>query len=486
MTYVSNPKHFLAQSMDKRYYFHPTTADLMAYCTPGHHKVCSYQPPLHDAGQDLSCEYAVFTNSRHITKDTCKYSISSNPIEPKIVPLNSTTYLVLNVTEYTINCKGMTDTRSGCVTCLLVLTQSCECIITYHSTTLFPQYSQCDSTTTSTEVKYPRNLMVAKLLLPDKDLHHLQGDTLGDSPADIALPPLKIFDDKIANGVALDKKDDLDLQKVLDNLQNDQTSYSHLAEELYDTHIQPIRTRLSITTDYLPWLNLALTIATDCFMLFLFCKLRILGSAIALQATQVRGLSLGDNTFTNPTPPPTEWYHPLVVNPTPHTAALLSVIIVLLVAWCFHELILLGIRNIKWCRNFTLRWPRSPHWDLILQIAHKTSLITVYLGSVPVLSTDYSTITQNVITRVKIVPIFPCLVYKLSITYPERALLNKENTLWHVPHTAYVSYTTANKIKHAHRNPPLRYRIMIGQDGIFQTPPLSPRSPDTAPEVGPA
>ena len=211
MTYVSNPKHFLAQSMDKRYYFHPTTADLMAYCTPGHHKVCSYQPPLHDAGQDLSCEYAVFTNSRHITKDTCKYSISSNPIEPKIVPLNSTTYLVLNVTEYTINCKGMTDTRSGCVTCLLVLTQSCECIITYHSTTLFPQYSQCDSTTTSTEVKYPRNLMVAKLLLPDKDLHHLQGDTLGDSPADIALPPLKIFDDKIAKGVPLDKKDDLDL-----------------------------------------------------------------------------------------------------------------------------------------------------------------------------------------------------------------------------------------------------------------------------------
>ena len=34
ITYLQNPQSYLAQSLDRRFYFHPTTQDLLAYCTP--------------------------------------------------------------------------------------------------------------------------------------------------------------------------------------------------------------------------------------------------------------------------------------------------------------------------------------------------------------------------------------------------------------------------------------------------------------------
>ena len=372
----------------------------------------------------------------------------------------------------------MSQTRKGCITCLLILDRSCNCIIQYHSTTLFPQYSRCGISRTNTEIKYPNNLMVAKLMVAEKDLQHIHADTLSDTPPSLLLPPLKIYTDEIAKGVAADKQDDLDLQKVLENLQKDQTSYTHLADELYDTHIQPIYSRVSLSVQFLPWLNLALAVSTHCLMLYLFWRLRVLSAAIALQAVHTRAYMIDQNLFTQKPAEPTEWYHPVVVNPTPHTATLIMVIVLLLLAWCFHDIIAFGLEKIKWSKNFTVFAPSSPKWDVVLQIAHKSALITVYVGPVPVLLTDFTAISQNAIARVKVVTMIPGIIYKLSIVQPEGALLRKNSILWQTPSSTHVGYPTANRIKSALRQPPVRYRLLLGQDGIFKSPPLHiPRVP---------
>ena len=136
VTYIRQPKMFLAHSDDHSFYFHPTEEDLLVHCTSGHNRMCLYQPSLRNGNQDFTCEYTIFTNSEHITKNTCKYSISSDIMEPKIVALNESSFLILNVTEYTVQCENLHEIKKGCVACVLTLQHNCGCTLRYHSTTI--------------------------------------------------------------------------------------------------------------------------------------------------------------------------------------------------------------------------------------------------------------------------------------------------------------------------------------------------------------
>ena len=121
---------------------------------------------------------------------------------------------------------------------------------------------------------------------------------------------------------------------------------------------------------------------------------------------------LTQTKFTMQTHPlPTSWYNPLVIHPTPHTATLLTALVFLIFDWCCKDLIVLGLKKIKRFRNITIFWPPSQSWD----IAHNHNLITVYLGPLPSLMPDFSTITQNPITRVKGQTLLPFCIYKLTI-----------------------------------------------------------------------
>ena len=473
ITYIKDVEEYLAQSTDRRFYFHPRQQDLFAHCTPGVNKICSYQPPLHDASQQLSCEYAIFINSEHITEQTCQYSIQTTVITPQITPLNATTYLIQNISEYTITCKDMSQTKKGCKTCFLLLQHSCGCVIQYDNTVIFPQYLDCESSITSTQVKYPRNLMVAKILLAEKDLSQFRANTFDDNDPDLALPNLKIFDTKMSDSVATDHQDALDLHKVLQNLQNNEVTYRHLADKLYDTHIQPLYAKTGIVKDILPWLNFILNVIAYTILLYVAWRLRILATAFVLRAHPTRAYDFdSDEIYEADTPSPTPWYHPLVITPTPHAATLLTALIFLIFAWCCKDLIVLGLNKIKWFRSFTIFWPASQSWDIVFQIAHKHNLITIYLGPVPSLMTDFSTITQNPITRVKVQTLLPFFIYKLTIMQEDGALLRKNGDIWRVPSCVHIGPLVARRIRYALTHPPLRYRVLIGQDGIFRSPPI--------------
>ena len=98
------------------------------------------------------------------------------------------------------------------------------------------------------------------ILLAEKDLSQFRAKTFDDNDPDLALPNLKIFDTKMSDSVATDHQDALDLHKVLQNLQNNEVTYRHLADKLYDTHIQPLYAKTGIVKDILPWLNFVLNV----------------------------------------------------------------------------------------------------------------------------------------------------------------------------------------------------------------------------------
>ena len=127
-------------------------------------------------------------------------------------------------------------------------------VIQYDNTVIFPQYLDCESSITNTQVKYPRNLMVAKILLAETDMSQFRGNTFDDSDPDLALPKLKIFDAKMSESVATEHQDALDLYKVLQNLQNNEVTYQHVADRLYDTYIQPFYAKTAIVKDIPPFI----------------------------------------------------------------------------------------------------------------------------------------------------------------------------------------------------------------------------------------
>ena len=52
------------------------------------------------------------------------------------------------------------------------------------------------------------------------------------------------------------------------------------------------------------------------------------------------------------------------------------------------------------------------------------------------------------------------------------ALLRKNGDIWRVPSCVHIGSLVARRIRYALTHPPLRYRVLIGQDGIFRSPPI--------------
>ena len=116
--------------------------------------------------------------------------------------------------------------------------------------------------------------MVAKVLLAEKDLSQYRGNTFDDNDPDLALSNLKNFDAKMYKTVATDHQDTLDLHKVLQNLQNNEITYQHLADKLYDTHIQPVYAKTGIVKDVPPWINFIFHITASTILVYVGWRLK--------------------------------------------------------------------------------------------------------------------------------------------------------------------------------------------------------------------
>ena len=83
----------------------------------------------------------------------------------------------------------------------------------------------------------------------------------------------------MSESVAADHQDALDLHKVLQKLQNNDVTYRHLADKLYDTHIQSLYAKTGIVKDILPWLNFILNVIAYTILVYVAWCLRVLDTA---------------------------------------------------------------------------------------------------------------------------------------------------------------------------------------------------------------
>ena len=315
--------------------------------------------------------------------------------------------------------------------------------------------------------------MVAKLLLSEKILAKFKADTLDGSEPELELPPLNIFDSGLSKEIASDKKDSLDLEKVMTNLKADEISYKSIADKILHQHIDSISPSLVSSSDvsYVPWINLALNIFHFVGFVYLFWKSKVFASAMAMTRTQA--YELNPEMFATPTViRPSAWYEQLVLDPHPQTISLTVVIILIVLMWMLKEVLLICMNRVRFSKNVAVFWPGCVYLDIAFQIAHSKEAITLYLGKATSLTDNYSNIQQNPVSTVTIHQVIKGLIYRVKVHQRNECLLRKDYSMWQVPNSTYAGYFTVRKIKQALNSPPTRYRILIGQNGIFRSPPV--------------
>ena len=117
---IRNPKPYLAVSDERMFYFYPSITDIQAFCTRNTPGLCHYQPALYSTDEN-ACEYTIFDNSQTVPKELCKYDVTEETPVPSIAALNSSSYLITNVTDYTVQCQEYTYAHKGCQLCILAL-----------------------------------------------------------------------------------------------------------------------------------------------------------------------------------------------------------------------------------------------------------------------------------------------------------------------------------------------------------------------------
>ena len=495
MTFIDGIHTHLAISEARSLYFFPTVKDLVTKCHTTTSNLCTLQPELFSLSHP-TCEYNIFKNNKYTDTDLCRFSVRDTPVKPSITPLSGTAYLLSNVAKYTLTCNGVTNARKGCSSCVLDMQNKCSCVVSYDNVTILPFYEACKTSTTTTTLKYPTNLMVLQSFVPHNDLKGYLADTLNNTQSDIVLPPLNLLNNSYTQDIANAETQTLDLRKVLNDLKTDTVSYRHLSEKVYHKSLDiPKSTSSSSFLQYIVYVLCGVVLLVILGLFYLCSKYRTIVTALAMvnlpktNALQIIPFTPEIPQTTTPSSSPDQMIHDLVNNYYHHFVLVtaISILGLLLITCrktfspCFKS-----ICNKFNCLNLSPYPHKTPKFQVILSMTSSASLIYLYLQKLPIFTPALPTLKQSKITRIYVTTIIPGILYKAHIVYSEPSTLTYEHGQWPLKNYSYVGYGTAKKIHKISMNPPITYQILLGRDGLYFCPPIVPpvdltKQPPTAP-----
>ena len=476
-THLTGEHEYLAVNEQGGFYFFPTQQTFLTQCTQRPMVLCNFQPSLYSFTHP-TCEFDIFKNNKLTVKGLCKFVVYDKPIKPSLTALTATSFLLSNVTEYTVTCNGVTNVRKqSCTTCVLELTDACSCVISFQNTTILPHYDACKTSTVTTQLKYPTNLMVLKSFVPHNNLQQFLADSLNETAIPIDLPPLKLFDSSYSKDIAGLQSQSLDLNKVLDNLQMDKVSYRHLSEKLYH---ETLSTQYSPSQDYIDWIVYVLCVVVALLVLailFLISKYRTLLTALSLlnipKATAFRFQVTSPTTLSSHSPNYDQAIQELVSDYYYHIILLTAASVVGLILVSFRKTFLLCIRMAFKqldCLNLHVFPHKTPKFQVVLSMCCSHDIVYIHLQRIPIFTPSLPSLRQSKIARIHATCILPGLLYKANIVYSEQPALVYESGFWPLHHKSYIGYSTARKIRKIAKITPIMYQILLGRHGLFFCP----------------
>lgn len=175
-----------------------------------------------------SCIISIFLDRASDIHKLCRYTILMDTLQQHIQHLYDTTYLMVNVTEYTVDCLGKPVHRTGCKLCLATIPVNCS--VYNDKYYLPPTFTTLISDNKSIEHGHISNLPLLLNFFSSDALSMLRGDTfLPDEPI-VSIPSFEFYTSNLTKRLAEDKDMAVDLRKAAENLVTDGIIINHLSE----------------------------------------------------------------------------------------------------------------------------------------------------------------------------------------------------------------------------------------------------------------
>ena len=232
MAQLQDCHNMIATSVNRQYYFYVAQQDLQLHCLRNDRYTCFYTPTIIHTSQP-TCEHAIMMTEVTHVSEIWKYHIHK-PLTPYIYRFDHNSYILTNVSQYQINCGTKFDIKNGCFYCLLKL--SCDCTIVVGTKEIQSLFDTCHHPNTTSIVKYPVNVMVAKYLRPTTEFSNLLGHQMLTEEDTSTVPQLQVYENTYSKDLAATQFDQLHLCKVMNNLKYNNISFRNALDKIIHSH----------------------------------------------------------------------------------------------------------------------------------------------------------------------------------------------------------------------------------------------------------
>ena len=275
-TLLNLPTYFL-MSDDNEYYASMSDSDV-SKCFGKGQLYCPFNLALRPATSH-SCELGLFMNNKQMVHSFCNFRFMENFIQPKILELNPTTILIYKVSLLSLECGQNQKMVTGCDFCLMQV--PCMCSVTTTQFYLKPRLTACQNETRNITKLHPINLALLQEFFDSSLTQHIYADTTFQKPLNISTPDFKIYDHKINQILADDRKSHLNLRKMADKAKKDEVIFKSLSEPMLDGQI-PINNNWPDFNAILIFICGGLVVTASFVILWMFFKIRSLAASVVI------------------------------------------------------------------------------------------------------------------------------------------------------------------------------------------------------------
>lgn len=160
----------------------------------------------------LGCLMSLFFENKTSIKSQCSFTISLQTLHPFVRNLYDNTFLLINITSYTLQC-GTQLEYGSCTFCTLQIPAKCSLYTRNH---IIPQTATSNDThTPRIKPQYIVNLAVLLSVFQPSHLTNISGDTSFSSQPNITIPPYAFYtQDSLKNSLTVTTNVNIDLGKA--------------------------------------------------------------------------------------------------------------------------------------------------------------------------------------------------------------------------------------------------------------------------------
>ncbi|XP_069110091.1 uncharacterized protein [Argopecten irradians] len=276
-TQLGNVNDYVLLSPDEQLFREINSKDLESCSESNHIWHCDKQIVLrNDTGN--SCLLSLFHGNKSSINKNCIFHFVQDTILPSLIQLNSSHFVMINITEITLMCEDKTYVEKGCSFCIISI--PCKCSLSSKSLYLPPHWNGCDKTLHSGISKlHGINLILLQQFF-NSSLRDIEPNSTFSSMLDVQLPHIHLFTHNFTNIATSERKAHLNLRKVAQAAKDNKMVFQKLSESMLD-----YQTKLPSDLDFgtiFSFISFGLAIICFLAFVFLFSRYRILATTVTL------------------------------------------------------------------------------------------------------------------------------------------------------------------------------------------------------------